>query len=74
MEQKAFVKLLLDETGELIGAEKDGVFYPAEDVPQHRVPPMIKENWNLRLMKIWHRNPPCCANIGNKLVCWPPCV
>ena len=74
MEPNAFVKVWLDEKGELIGAERDGEFYPAEVVPEHKVPPMVQENWSLRLMKIWHRNPPCCVTIGNKLVCWPPCV
>lgn len=73
MEPKAYVKVWLDETGELIGAEKDGKFFPADEVPTNKVPHLVKENWDLKLMKIWH-NAPCCVQQGGKQVCWPPCV
>ncbi|MHC1744735.1 MAG: hypothetical protein AB9873_17145 [Syntrophobacteraceae bacterium] len=73
MEPKAYVKVLLDEHAELIGVEKDGKFFPAEEVPEHKVPHMVKENWDLKLMKIWH-NQPCCVQVGTRRVCWPPCV
>jgi hypothetical protein len=73
MEPKAYVKVLLDEKGELLGAEKDGVFYPADEVPEHKVPHSVKEDWSLKLMKIWH-NAPCCVPIGSRIVCWPPCI
>ncbi len=74
MAPKAFVKILLDDTGELIGVEKDDQFFAAQEIPdRHKVPKKVKENWDLKILKIWH-NSPCCVQLGGKQVCWPPCI
>jgi hypothetical protein len=73
MATEAYVKILLDDAGELIGAERAGTFYPASEITKYKVPKKCKEGWSLKLMKIWH-NSPCCVQIGTKEVCWPPCI
>jgi hypothetical protein len=74
MEKRAYVKILLDKSGNLIGAVKDGEAHEAVELPEGKVPSTVKEHWNLRLMKVWHHNPPCCVQLGGYTVCWPPCV
>jgi hypothetical protein len=76
MAREAYVKILLDESGELIGVEAGGKTYEAEDVGHDRknkVPKKVKEGWDLKLVKVWH-NSPCCVQMGTKIVCWPPCI
>ena len=73
VEPKAYVKILLDDTGDLVGAELNGKFYLATDVPSNKVPPMVQENWDMKMMSVWH-NVPCCVKMGGKMVCWPPCT
>jgi hypothetical protein len=73
VEPKAYVKILLDETGELVGVEKDGKYYLPTEFPTDKVPPLVKENWSMKTMTVWH-NVPCCVKSGGQLVCWPPCI
>ncbi len=73
MATEAYVKILLDKNGDLIGAEREGVFYAAAEATQDKVPKKCKEGWSIKLMSIWH-NSPCCVKLGGKQVCWPPCI
>lgn len=73
MAAEAYVKILLDESGELVGAEREGIFYPAEVVTKHKVPRKVKEGWSVKVMTVWH-NSPCCVQLGDRQICWPPCV
>ncbi len=72
-EPKAYVKVLLDKSGELVAVEKDGKFYYPSEIPIGKVPPMVRENWSVKHMTIWN-NALCCILSGNKLICWPPCI
>lgn len=76
MALKAYMQILLDESGELIGVKVGDKEFEAVDVGhdiRNKVPKKIKEGWDLKLLKIWH-NVPCCVQMGTKIVCWPPCV
>lgn len=72
-EPKYFVKVLLDETGEAVAVEKDGIFYLPCDDPTIKLPPQVNKEWDFKTMTVWH-NAPCCIKSGSTLICWPPCV
>lgn len=72
-EPKSYVKILLDERGDLVAVERDGKYYLPAEIPADKVPPHVKENWSMKMMTIWH-NAPCCVKSGTQIICWPPCV
>jgi hypothetical protein len=73
VEPKSYVKVLLDDTGELVAVQMGKMFYLPSNNPNDKLPPKITKDWDLKTLTIWH-NTPCCIKSGSKLICWPPCI
>jgi hypothetical protein len=69
----AYVEVLLDAEGKLLGVWFENEFFEASRADTDLVPDMVEPGWKVKLMKIWH-NAPCCIQLGTQQVCWPPCI